>query len=82
MEVAVEENSFLEINASPERLDLNDVQARRAREMGLKLTISTDAHSCPGLDNMRYGVGQARRGWLRKQDVLNTRSWKEIKDIL
>ncbi len=82
MEVAVEENSFLEINASPERLDLNDVQARRAREMGLKLTISTDAHSCPGLDNMRYGVGQARRGWLRKQDVLNTRSWKEIKNIL
>ncbi len=78
LQTALEENCFLEINASPMRLDLDEITARRAREIGLKLTISTDAHSCQELANMRYGIGQARRGWLRKQDVLNTRSWSDL----
>lgn len=62
----------VEINASPSRLDLNDVHARRARELGIPITISTDAHTIPQLDYMRYGVGVARRAWLTPADVLNT----------
>ncbi|MGD8463444.1 MAG: DNA polymerase/3'-5' exonuclease PolX [Anaerolineae bacterium] len=79
MEAALERGCFLEINAHPERLDLDDVQSKMAKDMGLKLAINTDAHSVPELDYMRFGVGQARRGWLETEDVLNTRSWPELK---
>lgn len=82
MGAALERGCFLEINASPERLDLNDVYAKLAKEMGLKLVISTDAHHVNGLSNMKYGVWQARRGWLEPDDVLNTRSWQDLLDIL
>jgi DNA polymerase (family 10) len=50
--------------------------------MGLKIPISTDAHSISGLDHMRLGIAQARRGWLSADDVLNTRSWKDLKKLL
>jgi DNA polymerase (family 10) len=73
---------FLEINASPDRLDLNDDHARMAKEMGVKISISTDAHSIDGLNYMAFGVAQARRGWLEKDDVLNTRPWEELKVLL
>lgn len=79
---AIERGCFVEINAQPERLDLSDVHARMAKEMGLKLAISTDAHTTATLGNMRYGVDQARRGWLEPGDVLNTRSWAELKRLL
>lgn len=79
MEAALERGCFLEINAHPERLDLDDVQSKMAKDMGLKLAINTDAHSVPELEFMRFGVGQARRGWLESQDVLNTRPWVELK---
>ena len=62
----------VEINASPSRLDLNDLHARRAKDLGIPITISTDAHAMPQLDFMRYGVAVARRAWLTPGDVLNT----------
>jgi DNA polymerase (family 10) len=82
MQAALERGRFLEINAQPERLDLNDIYARRAKEMGLKLAISTDAHHVGGLAYMRFGITQARRGWLEAEDVLNTRSWEDLKALL
>lgn len=72
----------LEINAEPDRLDLNDVHAHAAREMGVKLAISTDAHSVNGLGCMRFGIDQARRGWLTADDVLNTRPLPELRRLL
>lgn len=72
----------LEINAHPSRLDLDDVQARAAREMGLKIAIGSDAHSTSGLRNLRFGLGQARRAWLEPEDVLNARSWPELAPLL
>jgi len=62
----------VEINASPSRLDLSDLHARRAKELGIPIVISTDAHTISQLDHMRYGVSVARRAWLRPEDVLNT----------
>jgi DNA polymerase (family 10) len=79
---ARERGCHLEINASPQRLDLNDVHARMAKEMGVKLAISTDAHGTAGLAAMRFGIDQARRAWLGPEDVLNTRPWSELKTLL
>jgi len=64
---------WMEINASPERLDLHATLVRRAKSLGVKFVISTDAHHPKHLTNMRYGVTMARRGWLTKDDVMNTR---------
>ncbi len=69
---AIKNKVHLEINASPERLDLKDSLIRRARELGATFTISTDAHSTDGLLAMEYGVAMARRGWLEAKDVVNT----------
>jgi DNA polymerase (family 10) len=79
---AKERGCFLEINAHPERLDLNDTAARLAKDLGVKLAISTDAHSPTELDYMHFGVDQARRGWLEPADILNTRSWPDLKKLL
>ena len=68
---AAELDVAVEINADPNRLDLSDVHAFRAKELGVKVVISTDAHSPRGLANMRFGVDQARRAWLEPGDVLN-----------
>jgi DNA polymerase (family X) len=73
---------FLELNAHPERLDLLDAHCQLAKEEGVLIAISSDAHSLQDFDNLYYGVGQARRGWLEKQDVLNTRSLKELRALL
>ncbi|MBM4032106.1 MAG: DNA polymerase/3'-5' exonuclease PolX [Planctomycetes bacterium] len=70
--VALETGTALEINAHYDRLDLSDVQARAARDAGVKLVINTDAHAPVHLPFMRFGVATARRGWVRKGDVLNT----------
>ena len=78
MDAALERGCYLELNAQPQRLDLNDVHCRMAKERGLKVAISTDAHSSGQLEYLRYGVGQARRGWLEKQDVLNTLGLKAL----
>jgi DNA polymerase (family 10) len=82
MRGAKERGCHLELNAQPDRLDLNDVHCRLAKELGLKVAISTDAHTVADLDFMRFGVDQARRGWLSPTDVLNTRSLRELRDML
>ncbi len=82
VEGAAERGCFLEINAQPRRLDLDDVAARSARERGVLLAISTDAHSAEQLDLMRHGVAQARRGWLTKRDVLNSRGLRALRKLL
>ena len=69
---AVEKGKALEINAMPARLDLKDIHIHRARELGAKLLIGTDAHSPEQLDLMRFGVGLARRGWCQAGDIINT----------
>ena len=71
---AAENNVYLEINTHGQRMDLNDAHCRRAKELGAKITINTDAHNIEQLDEMIYGVITARRGWLEKKDVLNTYS--------
>lgn len=71
-----------EIDANPERLDLDDTHVRAAHQAGCKLVISTDAHSTAGLANMRYGVDQARRAWLGVGDVLNTLSLNQLLHVL
>jgi DNA polymerase (family 10) len=81
IEKALETGTFLEINSQPDRLDLRDTHARLAGEAGLLLTISTDAHELPALDYVELGVAQARRAWLTKKQVLNTRSWSQIEKL-
>jgi DNA polymerase (family 10) len=73
---------FLELNAHPERLDLLDIYCQMAKEEGVLVSINSDAHSALEFENLRYGVGQARRGWLEKNDVLNTRSLEELRALL
>jgi DNA polymerase (family 10) len=68
----------VEINASPSRLDLNDLHARRAKELGIPIAINTDAHTVGQLDYMRFGVSVARRGWLTPADILNTQPEKQL----
>lgn len=72
----------LELNAYVERLDLSDVDCLKAKEMGVRVAIGTDAHSLPQLDYMLYGVATARRGWLEPSDVLNCLSLPELVDVL
>jgi len=78
---ASEKKCFLECNAHPDRLDLNDTYLKLAKELDVKVAISTDAHSVEGLNFMRFGVWQARRGWIEADDVLNTRSWEELRPL-
>jgi DNA polymerase (family 10) len=82
MESARQRGCVLELSAQPERLDLSDVHARLAKEMGVKLAISTDAHRTADFRYLRYGVDQARRGWVEADDVVNTRSWEDLKRLL
>jgi len=77
-QAAARTDTALEINAMPSRLDLKDIHAYRARELGVKLLINTDAHSTEHLDFMRFGVGVARRGWCETEDILNTRPLEEV----
>ena len=73
---------YLEINAEPDRLDLNDIHAHAAKSKGVKVAVSTDAHSVNGFQYMRFGIDQARRGWLTADDVINTRSLAELRKLL
>jgi DNA polymerase (family 10) len=78
---AVETGTFLEINANPDRRDLNDVYARAAVEAGVTLVIDSDAHWPHTLLNMRYGVATARRAWLTAENVANARPWDELRKL-
>jgi len=78
MEVAAKTGTILEINSYPERLDLNDIYCRMAKEKGVQLAIETDAHSIDGLEFMNLGVDVARRGWLEEKDIVNTLPLNEL----
>ena len=78
---AVETGTFLEINSQPNRLDLRDTHARMAGEAGVKIAVNTDAHHLGALEHMEMGIAQARRAWLTKDQVLNTRTWPQIKKL-
>lgn len=79
---AKERGCYLELNAHPERLDLLDTYCQAAKEEGVLISINSDAHSVLDFDNLRFGVSQARRGWLEKKNVLNTRSLQELRPLL
>jgi len=80
--VAKETGTAVEINAYPERLDLTDVNCKRAHELGIKLAIGTDAHLEGQFDNMIYGVSVAKRGWVEKKDLLNCLTVEELKEFV
>ncbi len=69
---AAKHGKAIELNANPQRLDIDPANAKRAAELGVKISINPDAHRVEGLDDMRFGVSAARRGWLTKKDVINT----------
>jgi DNA polymerase (family 10) len=81
IERALETSTALEINSQPDRLDMRDTHARLAGEAGVRIPITTDAHSIGALDYAELGVAQARRAWLTKEQILNTRSWREIQNL-
>ena len=72
----------MELNAYPNRLDLDWVHCRRAKELGVMLAINPDAHSTADLENIEYGIATARRAWLEEKDVINTRELDEVLEIL
>ena len=74
--------TILEADAHPERLDLNGGYIRQAIAAGVRISIDTDAHAAEELGYLRWGIGQARRGWARKSDVINTRPWKQMLNLL
>jgi DNA polymerase (family X) len=80
-EIADANGKVIEINSQPSRLDLNDELILRAKDFGLKFCISTDSHSLSDLTFMRYGLGQARRGWLEKEDVVNTYPYSRLNEF-
>jgi DNA polymerase (family 10) len=73
---------YLELNAQPERLDLIDLHCQLAKSEGVLIAIDSDGHSLLDFDNLRFGIGQARRGWLEAKDVLNTRSLQQLLPLL
>jgi DNA polymerase (family 10) len=77
-QAAARTGTLIEINANPDRRDLSDVHARNAARAGVKIVIDSDAHKTVTLQNMCWGIATARRAWLTKQDVANTRSWREL----
>jgi DNA polymerase (family X) len=81
MAAALERGCFFEVNAQPVRLDLTDVHCKMAKDLGVKVVISTDAHRVTDLDLIRFGIGQARRGWLEADDVLNTKPWSQLQKL-
>jgi DNA polymerase (family 10) len=81
IEGALETGTFLEINGQPDRLDLRDAHARAAKEAGLKLAVTSDGHELRAQSYVELAVSQARRGWLTRDDVLNTRTWKQIEKL-
>ena len=82
LQAAKERNCFVEINAQPARLDINDLYCKAAKEIGVKVAISSDAHTIKGFSFMILGINQARRGWLEATDVINTYSWSHLKTLL
>jgi DNA polymerase (family 10) len=82
LKAAADHGVMIEINAHPSRLDIDDVGAAAAKDLGIPIVISTDAHSTTGLDVMQYGIFQARRAGLEAKDVANTRTWAQFRKLL
>lgn len=82
LKTAKKENVALEINSSPARLDLNDINVRKAVEAGVKMIINSDTHQKDQMKNIKYGVAQARRGWAKKEDIINSYELKKLKRFL
>jgi DNA polymerase (family X) len=82
IEKALETGTFLEINSQPDRLDLRDAHARAAGEAGVKIVVSSDAHRIAALGYVEFGIAQARRAWLTKDQIVNTRTWRQIERML
>jgi DNA polymerase (family 10) len=82
LEAARRTGTAMEINAYPTRLDLNDINARAAKEMNVKMCINSDAHETEHLKVMKYGINVARRAWLEKKDLLNTLHLQELLKVL
>ena len=82
LKAAAQHKVAMELNAYPDRLDLCDRHLRRAKELGVKIIINTDAHHTSHLEKMRFGVLQARRAWLTKADVLNTLAAEKFQDAM
>jgi DNA polymerase (family 10) len=78
IEAAARTHTMLEINAAPDRRDLNEIHARAATEAGVLIAVNSDAHSVRNLALMRFGIATARRAWLTPAQVANTRSWAEL----
>ena len=81
-DAAKETNTYLEINSFPDRLDLNDIHSKQAKEKSVKFVIGTDSHNLNHMVFIRFGIATARRGWLEKKDILNTYSLKELEKHL
>jgi len=81
LKAALERGCLIEINSQPDRLDLTDTSCKAAKDMGVRMAISTDAHRTADLRLIRFGVSVARRGWLEPQDVVNTRSLSELREL-
>ena len=79
---ASQRGCYLELNAQPDRLDLLETYCHLAKDEGVLISVDSDAHSVNDFNNLQYGIGQARRGWLEKEDVLNTRSLKQLRKLL
>ncbi len=82
LKAALQNKVAMELNSYPDRLDLNDVHLRMARERGVKIVINTDAHHTSHFENIKYGILQARRAWLTPNDVLNTLPEKEFREAM
>jgi len=82
MQAAKANGKLLELNANPARLDLDDVHCARAKQLGIPIVINSDAHHTDGMDVLRYGILQARRAGLTKQDVANSRPWDELQQLI
>ncbi|QDU46998.1 DNA polymerase/3'-5' exonuclease PolX [Symmachiella dynata] len=82
LKAAADHGVMMEINAHPSRLDLDDVAAAAAKDLGIPIVISTDAHATTGFDVLQYGIYQARRAGLEKKDVANTKTWGQFKKLL
>jgi DNA polymerase (family 10) len=82
LKVAKETGTILEINSYPERLDLNDINIKKAKEMGVKMVINTDAHHVDQMRFIEFGIGQARRGWAEKEDIINCWSLEKMLKFL
>jgi DNA polymerase (family 10) len=82
IEKARERGCFLELNSQPKRLDLTETYCRTARDTGVLVSINSDAHNTQDLDNLQYGIAQARRGWLEKTHVLNAHRLPKLRQLL